>query len=272
MARIPFVRKLSTFLLGDPSLRLQRMIFREAARAFTLKQSAFPAGLLLPPAFGKRLPERVVELVLARATYIPGARVLDIGHSNIMECHRRLLATLNPPRHLTGIDIAAPAYDVSTYYERSIIADITNTGLAADSFDRIWCISTLEHVGMDNTVYTRNFTLDLRLDEVALREMYRLLAIDGILLITVPFGKFENHGWMKNYDLSSWHRILEPIREYGNVYEHYYRYDQALGWKQVVASQLATTGYYDNHNAGASGLAAVLIHKPAGERIAVHRT
>lgn len=271
MARILFARALSTFLLGDPSLRLQRMIFREASRGFTLAQPAFPGALSLPSAFGKGLPERVVELVLARATYTPGARVLDVGHSNIMECHRRLLRSLSPPKHLIGIDIAAPTYDVSSYYERSIIADITKTGLAAELFNRIWCISTLEHVGMDNAGYTRNFTLDLDLDMVALQEMYRLLAFDGYLLITVPFGKFENHGWMKNYDLSSWHRLLDPLRKYADVSEHYFRYDQTVGWHQVVATQLATTGYYDNHNAGASGLAAVLIHKPDVKHVADHR-
>ena len=272
MAGMPFLSTLSRLLLGDPSLRLQRMIFREAARAFTLDQSAFPARLLLPPAFGRRLPERVVELLLARTTYTPGVRVLDVGHSNIMECHRRLLATLAPPRRLTGIDIATPTYDVNGLYERSIIADITNTGLDADSFDRIWCISTLEHIGMDNTGYTRNFTLDPRLDEIALREMYRLLAPDGILLITVPFGTLEDHGWMRNYDLASWHRLLDPLRVQGDVHELYFRYDPASGWMQAAPSQLETTGYYDHRNAGASGLAAVIIHKPAGDGLPPHRT
>jgi SAM-dependent methyltransferase len=271
MARIPFVRALSTFLFGDPAHRLQRMIFREAVRAFGLEQSTFPAGIHLPPAFGVKLPERVVELVLARSTYVPGARVLDVGHSNIMECHRLLLNSLTPPKHFTGVDIAAPTYDVSRYYERSIIADITNTGLVADSFDRIWCISTLEHVGMDNTGYTGHFTLDEDLDVSALREMYRVLAPDGTLLITVPFGKSENHGWMKNYDLSAWHRLLDPFRRYADVYEHYFRYDRTAGWMQVEASRLAATGYYDNRNAGASGLAAVLVHKPVVERIAGER-
>ncbi len=272
MARLRSVRALSNLLFGDPSHRLQRMIFREAARGFTLEQPAFPADLHLPPVFGRRLPERVVELVLAWTTYTPGARVLDVGHSNIMECHRRLLSRLRPPVHLTGIDIASPNYDVSSFYERSILADITNTGLAAESFDRIWCISTLEHIGMDNTGYTQNFKLDLHLDTIALGEMYRLLAPDGLLLITVPFGKFENHGWMRNYDLASWHRLLDPLREYGDVHEHYFRYDPDRGWKRVAASQLEMTGYYDHPNAGASGLAAVIIHKPAGKHIPARGT
>ena len=128
MTRIPFVRALSTFLLGNPAHRLQRVIFRESSRAFDLDQSAFPSEFHLPSAFGVNLPERVVELVLARTTYVPGARVMDVGHSNIMECHRLLLNGLNPPKHFTGVDIAAPTYDVSPYYENSIIADITNTG------------------------------------------------------------------------------------------------------------------------------------------------
>ena len=86
------------------------------------------------------LPERVVEIVLARTTYVPGARVLDVGHSNIMECHRRFLKTLPPPRHLTGIDIAPPVYDTRGDDERSLSGDITATRLPGSSFDLIVCI------------------------------------------------------------------------------------------------------------------------------------
>ena len=121
---------------------------------------------------------------------------------------------------------------------------------------------------MDNTGYTGNFTLDGDLDVSALREMYRVLASDGTLLVTVLFGKSENHAWMKNYDLSAWHRSSGPFRKHADVYEHYFRYDRAAGWTQVEASRPFATGYYDNRNAGASGLAAVLVHKPAAEVVA----
>jgi SAM-dependent methyltransferase len=262
MAGMPFVPILSRLLLGDPSARLQRMIFREAARAFSLDQPAFPARLVLPSVYGRRLPERVVELVLARTTYSPGVRVLDVGHSNIMECHRRFLESLSPPRHLTGVDIAAPVYDTSAYYEKSITADITATGLPAAAFDLIWCVSTLEHVGMDNSVYTENFVRRPGMDAAALSEMIRLLAPGGELLVTVPFGLYEDHGWFKNYDRASWQELLSAISAKVDKSELYFGYDPDRGWEAVAPSSLSSRGYHTYPNAGAAGLAAALIRKP----------
>jgi SAM-dependent methyltransferase len=238
------------------------MIFREAARAFALEQPAFPARLLLPPVYGRRLPERVVELVLARTTYTTGARVLDVGHSNIMECHRRFLATLPPPRHLTGVDIASPVYDTRAYYEESITADITATGLPAAAFDLIWCVSTLEHVGMDNSVYTENFVRRPGMDAAALAEMIRLLAPGGVLLVTVPFGLYEDHGWFRNYDGASWHELLPGAGADVKTSELYFGYDPDRGWEAVAPSALSSRGYHAYANAGAAGLAAAVIRKP----------
>jgi O-antigen chain-terminating methyltransferase len=238
------------------------MIFREAARAFTLEQPAFPARLLLPSVYGRGLPERVVELVLARTTYTPGARVLDVGHSNIMECHRLFLETLAPPRHLTGVDIASPVYSTGTYYEQSITADITATGLPAAAFDLIWCVSTLEHVGMDNSVYTENFVRRPGMDAEALSEMIRLLAPGGMLLVTVPFGLYEDHGWFKNYDGTSWQDLLSAVRTNMDVSELYFGYDPDRGWEAAAPSSLSSRGYKTYPNAGAAGLAAALIRSP----------
>ena len=255
------LRRIAGLPRADTTHRLQRMIFRAAARGFSLPQPGFPDALALPGRFGRGLPERVVELLLAHTTYTPGARVLDVGHSNIMECHRLLLGRLPAPRHLTGVDIAPPSYDTRLYYERSVTADITRTPLADASFDRIWCISTLEHVGMDNTHYTENFMRAERMDAAALAEMVRLLATDGLLLVTVPFGKYEDHGWMRNYDLPSWRALLVPVRSSAAVHEMYFRYDAADGWTQADPALLAATGYYDNANAGASGLAVLVARK-----------
>lgn len=256
-----FFRALARPLLGDPDLRLQRMIFREAEGAFTLEQSAFPERLSLPSPYGRGLPERVVELVLAHSTYSPGARVLDVGHSNIMECHRRFLTTLVQPRHLTGIDIASPEYDTRVYYERSIMGDITDTGLPSFSFDLIWCVSTLEHVGMDNSVYTENFVRRTGMDATALAEMVRLLAPGGLLLVTVPFGRYEDHGWFRNYDRATWTDLLSTVRPGVKVSELYFGYQPDRGWEAVEASSLSSTGYKTYSNAGAAGLAAAVFRR-----------
>ena len=99
------------------------------------------------------------------------------------------------------------------------------------------------------------------MDAAALAEMVRLLATDGLLLVTVPFGKYEDHGWMRNYDLPSWRALLAPVRSSAAVHEMYFRYDAVDGWTQAEPALLAATGYYDNANAGASGLAVLVARK-----------
>lgn len=253
------VHAISKLLLGDPVHRLQLMIFREAARGFVLEQSDFPRTLLVPRVYGQGLPERVVELLLVRTTYLPGARVLDVGHSNIMECHRLLLQTLASPKHLIGIDIASPTYDTSVLYEQSIQGDITSTPFPSGSFDVIWCVSTLEHVGMDNSVYTKNFASHQGMDRVALREMVRLLAPGGTLLVTVPFGLYENHGWFRNYDAATWQDLLSSVRGDVEVHELYFGYAPDRGWEAISPEALSSTEYHAYANAGAAGLAVALI-------------
>lgn len=242
---------------------LQDGIFKEALRGYDLNREGFPDQLRLPPLFGAGLPERAVELMMAKLLYRPGESVLDLGHANAMPCHRRLLDTLPPPRRLTGLDIAEPVYDTSRYYTRSLREDITRTSLPEETFDQIWCISTLEHFGMDNSAYTSTFERDSGLASAALSAMIRLLKCGGRLLITVPFGRLEDHGSHINYNLASWSRLLDPVRPRAHIRLWYFRHTQGAGWTLVAPDELALTGYYDQANSGAAGLAVALLTKQA---------
>jgi ubiquinone/menaquinone biosynthesis C-methylase UbiE len=70
-------------------------------------------------------------------------------------------------------------------------------------FDAIFCVSTLEHVGMNNTIYGLGVEDDHVSQLDAMREMYRILKPKGKLLLTLPFGKFQNHGGFIQYDLAA---------------------------------------------------------------------
>lgn len=240
---------------------IQKGILDEARRGYEMNRSSFPNILVLPDRFGAGLPERAVELMLARLLYVPGEPTLDIGHANAMACHRRLVRELPPPRDLTGIDIAEPVYDTRPYYQRSVRGDITAHPFQPGEFKLIWCISTLEHFGMDNSGYTDTFMQDPGLASRALGEMLTILAAGGRMLITVPFGRHEEHGWLVNYDTVHWQRLLEPARNQASVKEWYFRHTWGAGWKQVLPAELQFTGYYDQGNSGAGGLAATVIEK-----------
>jgi hypothetical protein len=70
-------------------------------------------------------------------------------------------------------------------------------------FDEIACLSTLEHVGMDNRLYSQlpkrqqYNTFDF---EKALSEMHRVLKPMGRLLLTLPFGQYQDWGIFQQFD------------------------------------------------------------------------
>lgn len=256
-----WIRPLLRPIRGGPDDILQRRIYRAYRRAATASQGRSVEDPTLPVPFGKKLPERVVELLLARLSYAPGKRVLDVGHANIMECHRRMLVSLPAPKHLTGIDIADPVYDTRSLYERSIKADITNTGLPEGSFDLIWCISTLEHVGMDNSGYTETFATGSHMAAQAIKEMVRLTAPGGHVLITVPYGRYEDHGWLMNIDAARWQSLLAVARTNAKIEEWYFHHTPEKGWSRAEPDALRAVGYLDQQNAGAAAIAVAYITK-----------
>jgi O-antigen chain-terminating methyltransferase len=74
-------------------------------------------------------------------------------------------------------------------------ADVRRMPYATDVFDLIWCVSTIEHVGRDNTRYgLPPEPPDPDADLVTLNEMARVLQPFGRLLISVPLGRREDHG------------------------------------------------------------------------------
>jgi len=263
MGLVEVVARIPTFLgdlVGDD---MQRSITREYSRALRSEGHNFPSSVSLPRPCGEHLPERVVELLLARLSYWPGAEVLDVGHANSMTCHRDMVRSLPGPRRITGIDMAEPVFDASLLYADSVRRNICDTGFSEETFDLVWCISSLEHIGMDNSSYGESRSDDATAEE-ALAEMVRITRPGGSILVTVPYGKFENHGWFRNFDQDSLQDLLESVRPHGSVHELYFAHAQGGGWCRSDAEDLRTTGYLDEGNAGAAGLAAVVIEKHLG--------
>ena len=68
------------------------------------------------------------------------------------------------------------------------------------SFDAVCCLSTLEHVGMDNAKYANSKAgrPTTRSDWLqAVKEMWRVTSVGGVLRITVPCGEAADHGWFQ---------------------------------------------------------------------------
>jgi SAM-dependent methyltransferase len=157
----------------------------------------FTAGSPLPREYGVGLDERVVEFpwVFARR---PRGRVLDAGSSFN---HAHILDRLLP--QIGDLHVVTLAPEERSFLKRRIsyvYADLRDLPFRNSYYDTVLSVSTLEHVGMDNTQYgsTAARAEDARTEaREALVELKRVVAPGGQLLFTVPFGRREDHGWMR---------------------------------------------------------------------------
>ena len=169
---------------------------------------------VLPENYGYALDERVVEYpwVLSRIPASNGKNLLDAGSAlNFKEILE--FSTLKNKK-ITIVNL----YPESNFFGQMGISylfeDIRNLCFKDSYFNLITCISTLEHIGMDNTIYTKDskYKEEKLFDfEKAVLELKRVLKPGGKILITVPFGKYQNFGRFQQFDSNLIKRVLEVI-------------------------------------------------------------
>lgn len=211
--------------------------------------------------------ERFIEIPWCLNRINGAHTVLDIGYANAEGYYLEGLANQRIPE-LHGLDIVVPKYITVTEpngLTRPLLTpaqgDIRETNYAANTFDLIFCISTIEHVGMDNTGYHQpgDDPRDLCGDFQAMQELARVTKPGGRFVVTVPFGKAEDHGWFRQYDLDRLMRLCTSS-ELKLSESHFFKYQN--GWHECLAYELQTVGYQTNGACNAAGLACVELRKP----------
>ena len=157
----------------------------------------------LPENYGYRLDARVVEIpwVFAHLNNKEGS-LLDAGSALNNE-----VVISSPVLKSKRISIFTLAPEGQCFWNLGIsyiFGDLRCLDFRDNLFDSIACISTIEHVGMDNTMYMNNKTSDSGKNKqdflLAIKEIKRVLKPGGCFYCTFPFGEYEDHGWFQQFD------------------------------------------------------------------------
>jgi SAM-dependent methyltransferase len=191
---------LLTQLVASPEFTRLHAIEAGVAVARRARLDAEPARELRAP---PGIDERAIEIPWVLTRYGGEPRVLDIGSANAERSYLDALLGLAPAA--IGVDVAPaeiPGMDLR-------VGDLRRLPFPSHSFDAVFCISTLEHVGSSQEPYGVEPDPGAGGIPEALTEIHRVLSVSGYALITVPCGREEDHGWFVQHDRAGWNRLFE---------------------------------------------------------------
>lgn len=149
-------------------------------------------------AIGAGLDERVVEVPLAVECVDPATpgKVLDAGAALNLPSLRSRLSGDAALVHFTQSGRAEwVEFEDGTF--SYMFGDMRELPFRKGCFDRVLCISTLEHIGMDNERYGGPSEDAPDTWRQAVKELLRVLRRAGTMMISVPFGRPRSLGWYR---------------------------------------------------------------------------
>lgn len=206
----------------------------------------------IPSGYGYRLDERVVEYpwLFSKLPDNEG-KLMDAGSTFNFDfiVNQRVLENKN-------LTILTFAPENNCYYKKRIsyvFDDLRNLPFRNELFDVVVSQSTIEHIDMDNSIYGYSYEHNENQKKKsyeyvkAIQEMLRVLKPKGMILLTFPFGKFENHGFFQQFDEEMLDRILKLFSIHGNYEIDFFKYEN-LGWRFAKKEELRNVFSYNPHN------------------------
>ena len=194
--------------------------------------------------------ERVIEIPWALSRLVGSGRVLEVGYAFAEPVY--LAGLLRAGVELVGVDLAER--DVEGM--EGITADVRTLPLPDDSVDQVLLVSTLEHVGADNTGYGLEAEDDPGSRVDALRELARVVRPDGSIVVTVPLGAPGDQGWFRLDDGPGWTKLFAAAGLFVEEQEAYELTD--AGWRLAPAFDPQGVGYGDRGPAASAVLCTEL--------------
>lgn len=199
---------------------------------------------------GSGFDERAVEYpwVFHRVAALKASadRVLDMG--SVMN-FPRVLAWWRAAKH-PPLSIVTLAYEGHAHVSQDVryeFGDMRRLPYRDEWFGVVLCLSTMEHVGMDNAVYgeaaaavatSRDPNAETA---VAMAELRRVTRPGGTIMVSVPFGRRANRGWFRVYDQADI-ALLAASAGWRQVALRVFRSTKE-GWRECAPADASDAGY-----------------------------
>ena len=137
--------------------------------------------------------------------------------------------------------------------------DLRNLPYENGKFGLIVCHSTIEHIDMDNSMY--GYELQFNKDSQTksyeylkvISELIRVTQKTGTILMTFPYGRFENHGFFQQFDKPMVDKMLEILKNYGKIELKYIIYEMT-GWRFAANSECNDAISHNPHSGAGKGV------------------
>jgi len=137
-----------------------------------------------------------------------------------------------------------------------VFGDLRDMYFKNETFDEIVCQSTIEHIDMDNSIYGYsdfNNNGEKSFEYIkAIFELIRILKVEGKMLITFPYGKFENHGFFQQFDSHMLDKLLKTLSLKGESNIDFFKYEKD-GWHFTDRQALTDVNSYNPHTGRGKG-------------------
>lgn len=231
------------------------VIFKEDSIKAAIEDDMLKEGIkckVLPQKYGIRIDERIVEYPwIISNLKKERCKMLDAGST--FNFHYLLTSDTVALKNLTIFTLCP---ENQFYNERGVsyhYGDLRDLPFKGEYFDEIICQSTLEHIDMDNSMYgsTPLTTTGLKPQKSfeylkVIDELIRVLKCRGTLLITFPFGRYENHGFFQQFDGDMLDKIKENMEIKGNLKIDFFQY-HSTGWQFADQKACAKAESYNPH-------------------------
>jgi SAM-dependent methyltransferase len=183
---------------------------------------------------GFRIDERAVEYPWIISNLNDGSgKILDAGSTfnfQLIIDHNKI-----KNKDLTIYTFYPESNNYSSRKVSYVYGDLRDLPFKNELFDEIVCQSTLEHIDKDNSMYgyelkSHNDTENKSYDYLkVIDEFLKVLKPGGLLLLTFPFGRFEDHNFFQQFDEEMLNKIIERCHMLGNVKIDFFKYTSD-GW------------------------------------------